>query len=157
MLLNVFWGLKMVFTPKGAHVFSSFSLTPLTYGRNIGLAVSSSASFSLDLGAEEKVLLIVLSGYLLAMKTSFWWCISACLCASYGGGGSGKVGIGPCGLAFYIQRWTTGSRIGWWVHLGRVSCHRPLSPWWAVCLGPVGLGVCNCAGPCGQMMKVSST
>ena len=62
MFLSVFWGLKMVFTPKGAHTFSSFSLTPLTYSRNIGLAVSSSVSFSLDLGAEEKVLLTVLSG-----------------------------------------------------------------------------------------------
>ena len=29
-LLNVFWGLKMVFTPSGAHTLSSFSLTPLT-------------------------------------------------------------------------------------------------------------------------------
>ena len=67
MLLNAFWGLKMVFTPKGAHTFSSFSLTPLTYGRNIGLAVSLSVSFSLDLGAEEKALLTVLTGYPLSM------------------------------------------------------------------------------------------
>ena len=82
MLLNVFWGLKMVFTPKGAHTFSSFLLTPLTYGRNIGLAVSSSASFSLDLGAEEKVLLTVLTGYPLAMTTFSKWCNLACLLVS---------------------------------------------------------------------------
>ena len=82
MLLSVFWDLKMVFAPKGAHTFSSFSLTPLTYGRNIGLAVSSSASFFLDLGAEEKVLLTVLLGYPLAVKTSSRWCNLSCLLVS---------------------------------------------------------------------------
>ena len=33
MLLNVFWGLKMVFTPSGAHTFFSFSFTQKTLRR----------------------------------------------------------------------------------------------------------------------------
>ena len=180
MLLNVFVGLTVVFTHKGAHSFPSFSLTPLKYGRNIGLAVSSSASFSLDLGAEEKVLLTVLSGYPLAMKTSSRWCNLHCLLVS------SQIWwaqwrmhcITPVNILGWWWKWEGKYRSVWvgflytdvrgqlvptsgdeyiWKGILPSSSVSMVNCMFGHCWFRCSWNLCNCAGPCGQMMKVSST